>query len=78
MKEMNNDEKIKLYMEERKYDFSILKIINIKQVGLYTQHSVMPIDMFWNDDKLCFVYNKRDTQEIFSTWDANNPKKKER
>lgn len=77
MTNLGNSEKITLYMEERKYDFSIVKIINMKQVSLYTQHNVMPIDMFLNDGKLCFVYNKRDTIKIFEQWDSQNPNKRQ-
>lgn len=76
MTKLTNDEKIKLYMADRRYDYSICKIVSIPQVSLYTQYNVLPLDMFYNKGTLCFVYNKTETQHLYKQWDATNPNKK--
>jgi hypothetical protein len=72
---LTNEEKIKLYMEDRRYDFSICRILNPKQYGLYIKHNVTPLDIFWNDGKVCFVFDKQETQDLYEQWDSSNPNK---
>jgi hypothetical protein len=45
-----------------------VKILNPLQASLYVKHGVKPIDLFWNDGFLIFVFRKEQTRELHKLW----------
>lgn len=44
-----------------------VKIVNLKQVSVYIQNGVKPIDVQYTN-RLVFIFNKDDTTELFKQW----------
>jgi hypothetical protein len=63
---MTNDEKIAEYVNV--FDPTIVKIVKTKQAGLYVKHNLEPIDVFYNDGALVHVFNKAETNSIYTKW----------
>ena len=55
-------------MDKNNPDPTIVKIYNTKQAGLYIKHNVEPIDLFYNDGTLIFVFDKAETNSIYTKW----------
>lgn len=50
-------------------DNNEVKIVNIKQVRTYTENGYQPIRIENGfNDKLVFVYDKKETEQIFYDW----------
>ena len=65
MKEITSEEFMKL--NNKKYDVDIVRIVNLKQIGVYIQNGIKPIDIYFTD-RLVFVFNKDETGELFERW----------
>ena len=65
MKEITSEEFMKL--NNKKYDVDVVRIVNLKQISVYIQNGVKPIDIYFTD-KLVFVFNKNETGELFDRW----------
>lgn len=46
---------------------NVVKIVNLKQVGLYIKNGIKPIDIEYTD-RLVFIFNKDETKEVFDKW----------
>jgi hypothetical protein len=46
----------------------VVHILNTKQAGLYVKHGVKPIDLYWSDGVLVFVFTKAETNKLFTKW----------
>ena len=65
MNEITSEEFMKL--NNKKYDVDVVRIVNLKQISVYIQNGVKPIDIYFTD-KLVFVFNKNETGELFDRW----------
>jgi hypothetical protein len=45
-----------------------VNILNTKQAGLYIKNGVKPVDLYWNEGYLVFVFSKDDTRELYTKW----------
>ena len=63
---MTNAEKIVKYTKT--FNPNIVKIYMTKQAGLYIKHNVNPIDYFYNEGTLVFVFDKAETNAIYTKW----------
>lgn len=45
-----------------------VKIVNTKQAGMYIKHGLQPINLYWNDNKLVFEFDKQATKPLFDLW----------
>ncbi len=43
-------------------------VTNLKQVAKYLQNGAKVVDLFTNDNNICFVFGKRDTYELYAAW----------
>ena len=43
-------------------------ITNTKQAGLYIEHCVPLVDLFWSKDRLVFVFDKIASKEAYKKW----------
>ena len=57
------------------FDPDIVRIINMQQVAYYISQDVMPLDVYVSQDKkdenkriLVYLYDKKDTVEVFDRW----------
>ena len=65
MNEITSEEFMK--MNNKKYDVDIVRIVNLKQIGVYIKNDIKPIDIYFTD-RLVFVFNKDETGELFERW----------
>ena len=45
-----------------------VRIVNTKQAGLYIKHHIPLADLFWSRDSLVFVFDRKDSQEVYEAW----------
>ena len=45
----------------------IVKIVNLKQAGLYIKNGVKPIEVIYTD-RLVFVFNQEEAMPLFQKW----------
>lgn len=43
-------------------------VTNLKQVTKYLQNGASVVDLFTNDNSICFVFSKKDTYELYAAW----------
>lgn len=45
-----------------------VKIINVKQAGLYIKNGLEPIKVYWGNNALVFEFDKVKTKPLFDKW----------
>ncbi|MDU1413467.1 MAG: hypothetical protein E6929_11705 [Clostridium sp.] len=45
-----------------------IAIVNVRQAGMYIKNGVKPIDVYFGKDRLVFLFNKKDTREVYDKW----------
>lgn len=45
----------------------VVKIVNLKQAGLYIKNGVKPIDVTYTD-RLVFIFDKEEAMPLFQKW----------
>lgn len=69
MAEIPSNTRSKIYNPE-----DTVRILDSNQASLYWIHGVAPVDMFPTRDretnraKICFVFKKSETKEVFDLW----------
>lgn len=43
-------------------------ILNMIQVARYLKHGAIPVDVCVTNDKVCFVFLRKDTRELYKAW----------
>ena len=39
-----------------------------KQAGLYLKNDAKLIDCFWDNDRICYVFLRKETHELYEAW----------
>ena len=45
----------------------VVKIVNMKQAGLYIKHGLKPLDIYYNG-RLVIVFDKEESNPLFTKW----------